>query len=309
MDINNVKLDWEPILEGQIKHLEALYPDIPVRKSFAPVIAALNSNQIKSRVILSGINVSAYAFLTPSTDLTDRVYGSAGFTNPDFVNEERVSTLLSWMEDAARIQNRILMLNEIYNAEEQSDKFFSDRGYKKFVRQRLTYSLSKCDKKPAESFQEFTEIPLKKLKADAYSDAEFDAFLGSDDEILFNLGNRRERIGFTKGIFTGKYGAVIESASKVLSKDKRIVAASICTNYRSLDGARTALLVDIFVDKAMRGKGLAKNLLDFSLDKLKKLGYEECALWVSSDNPARLMYEKFGFKDTGTKEIFYFRKP
>ena len=68
MEMKNVKLDWAPILEGQIKSLESLYPDIPVRKSFEGLIQELNANRLKSRVILSGINVSAYAFVAPSTD-------------------------------------------------------------------------------------------------------------------------------------------------------------------------------------------------------------------------------------------------
>lgn len=309
MDINNVKLDWAPILEGQIKHLESLYPDIPVRKSFASVIDALNSNKLKSRVILSGINVSAYAFITPSVDLTDRIYGSVGFTDPSFVTEERVDNLLTWLEDTARIQNRILMLNEIYNAEEKSDTFLESRRYKKFVRNRLTIELSGFEEQPFSPISDLKEIPVKKVKIDSYSDSEFDAFSESGDEILFNLKNRNERIGFTKGLFTGKFGAVIEPASKILAKDGKIIAAALCTDYRSLDGSKTALLVDIFVDRAYRGKGIAKKLLLFSLGALKKYGYEECALWVSTGNPARIMYDKLGFRDTETTEIFYYKKP
>lgn len=309
MDIENVKLDWTPILEGQIKHLESLYPDIPVRKSFAPVIDALNSNKIKSRVILSGINVSAYAFITPSTDLTDRIYGNVGFTDPSFVSEDRANNLLTWLEDTARIQNKILMLNEIYNAEEKSDTFLNSRNYTKFVRHRLLIELSTFHGEQFLPISDLREIPLKSVKIDEYSSSEFDAFSGSDDEILFNVKSRNEREEFTRGLFAGKLGKVIEPASKILAGNKKIVAASLCTDYRSLDGARTALLVDIFVDKAFRGRGLAKKLILFSLGNLRKYGYEECALWVSSGNPAKSMYEKIGFKDTGTREIFYFKKP
>lgn len=309
MDMDNVKLDWAPILEGQIKHLESLYPDIPVRKSFASVIDALNSNRLKSRVILSGINVSAYAFITPSNELTDRIYGSVGFTDPSFITDDRVNNLLNWLEDAAKTQNKILMLNEIYNAEEKSDVFFESRGYTKFVRNRLTINLSKFTEQQFSPINDLEEISIKKVKMEDYADSEFDAFSDSGDEILFNLKNRKERIEFVKGLFSGKLGAVIEPASRILAKGGRIVAATLCTNYRSLDGARTALLADIFVDKAYRGKGIAGKLLLFSLSALRRIRYEECALWVSSGNPAKLIYEKMGFSDTGTTEIFYYKNP
>lgn len=307
--MKNVKLDWAPILEGQVKHLESVYPDIPVRKSFVPIIEALNTNKIMSRVILSGINVSAYAFITPSQDLTDRIYGSVGFTNPAFATEERINKLLSWLEDIARLQQKYVMLNEIFNAEEVSEKVLLSHGFTKFVRNRLVMDLSSLPGIDAPLKGEFDEIPINRLKHDAYSDAEFDAFSGTDDQILFNSGNRKERIEFSKGLFAGKFGPVLEPASRILSQGKELIGSTICTQYRSLDGAKTALLVDIFVNRKYQGQGIAKHLLMFSLRELKKLGYEECALWVSSRNPAKKLYEKIGFKETKTSEIFYYRKP
>ena len=309
MDLNNVKLDWAPILEGQIKHLESQYPDIPIRKSFAPVIESLNANKIKSRVILSGINVSAYAFVTPSGDFTDRLYGSVGFTSPAFASEDRLGNLLSWLEDAAKAQKKYVMLNEIYNAEEMAEKVMFSRGFRKFIRNRLSVDLSGFPKQEPPMQPGFNELPLRKIKPEVYSDSEFEAYSGTADEILFNAGNRNERIEFTKGLLNGKLGPVIEQASKILAIDSKIVAGSVCTHYRSLNGERTALLADIFVAKSLRRKGIAKSLLIFSLNALKKLGYEECALWVSSENPAKFLYEKTGFIDSETSEIFYYKKP
>lgn len=309
MDINNVKLDWGPILEGQIKHLESTYPDIPIRKSFVPLVESLNSNRIKSRVILSGINVSAYAFVTPSSEHTDRSYATVGFTDPKLVNEERVDTLIKWLEDHARIQNQYLMLNEIYNAEGDSDNLLIKRGYKKFVRKRLTLDLGDYVPETAPLSGEYLEIPINKVDYDNYSDAEFNAFSGTPDQILFNSSKRKERIEFSKSILQGKVGKVIAPATKIIASSGSIVAATIATEYRTLDDARTALLADIFVDKKLRGKGIAKHLLFHTLSHLKLNGYELCALWVSQENPAMKLYEKFGFNESGTSEIFYYRKP
>lgn len=308
MDLNNVRIDWAPILEGQIKHLESQYPDIPVRKSYSAVIEALNSNKLKSRVILSGINVSGYAFIAPSNDLTDRIYGSMGFTNPSFANDDRIGNLLSWLEENAKMQKKHLMLNEIYNAEEISDKVLTSKGYHKFVRDRLDIDLSDVKPQSAPSDIKYQIVPLSKIRAEEYSDAEFEAFSGTADEILFNSSNRKERIEFARGIFTGKFGQIIEPASRFLAENGKIVAGTVCTHYRSVNGARTALLVDIFVSKKHQRRGLAKSLLMFSLESLKKIGYEECDLWVSEENPARLLYEKTGFKKSGTQEIFFYKK-
>ncbi len=307
--MNNVKLDWGPILEGQIKHLESLYPDIPIRKSFHPLIESLNANRIKSRVILSGINVSAYAFITPSNEHTDRLYATVGFTDPQFVSAERTGNLMKWLEDTARIQNRYLMLNEIHNAEEKTDEYLFPRKYSKFVRKRLILDLNEIPQIDTPIEGKFESIPIGKVNFEKYSDSEFSAFSETADQILFNSTNRRERIEFSKGLFAGKLGKVIEPASKILSANGNIVAASLATDYRSLDGTKTALIANIFVDKKFQGKGIAKHLLVDTLKSLKNQGYEECALWVSTGNPARNLYDKFGFKDTGTVETFYYLKP
>ncbi len=310
MDMNNVKLDWAPILEGQIKSLEATYPDLPIRKTFKPLIESLNSNQIKSRVILSGINVSGYAFVMPSHLHKDRLHATVGFTDPDFATEERVDKLMGWLEGHARIQNKYLMLNEIYNAEDNSDVFLFSRKYRKLVRNRMVMDLGDLRKYDAPLNGSFSIVPLNRVNYENYSDAEYDAFSTTDDVILFNSDSRQERIDVTRGLLTGKYdGGAIQPATKVLGLDGRIVASTLATEYMNIDEAKTALLAELFVEKSLRGKGIAKHLLAHTLNSLKLNGYGKCALWVSEGNPARKLYDDFGFSTTRTKEIFYYRKP
>ena len=107
----------------------------------------------------------------------------------------------------------------------------------------------------------------------------------------------------------GKYGSVLKDASYILIESNKIVGASVCTDYRKLGNTKSSLLVDIFVAKEFRGKGYAGKLLDMSLNGLKRLGFEDCQLWVSEGNPARKLYEKEGFRESGTSEIFYYKKP
>ncbi len=309
MEMKNVKLDWAPILEGQIKSLESLYPDIPVRKSFEGLIQELNANRLKSRVILSGINVSAYAFVAPSTDYGDRIYGSIGFTDPSFATEERLSNLLAWLEDMARLQRKYLMIDKMFNAEGLEEKYLQSHGFTKFRRDRMTLDLG--DYKIQENNQIGAEqsVPITKIRPEAYSEAQFQAYTGSVDQILFNSVDPKERLSFVKKMFDGRYGMILKDASTVLTADGRIIGASVCTDYKTLKDTRTSLLVDIFVNKEFRGKGYAGKLLKISLNGLKKLGFEECQLWVSAGNPATKLYEKAGFKQSGTSEIFYYKKP
>ncbi len=310
MDMDNVKLDWAPILEGQIRYLEATYPDLPIRKSFQPIIESLNSNQIKSRVILSGINVSGYAFVTPSHLHKDRLHATVGFTDPQFATEERVDNLMGWLEGHARIQDKYLMLNEIYNAEEKSDAFLFPRKYGKLVRDRMVLDLGDLRKHEAPLKGSYDNIPLNSVDYGKYSDAEFNAFSGTDDIILFNAQNRQERIDVSRGLLTGQFdGGVVNSATRILGKGGKIVASTLATEYMNIDETKTALLAELFVDKSLRGNGIAKHLLAHTLNALKLNGYGKCALWVSESNPARKLYIDFGFSKTKTQEIFYYMKP
>jgi len=66
---------------------------------------------------------------------------------------------------------------------------------------------------------------------------------------------------------------------------------------------KTAQLRWFIVESSMRGKGVGTQLVQTLLDYCKKQQYERVLLWtVSNMTTARRLYEKFGFKITGTKE-------
>lgn len=308
MEMKNVKLDWAPILEGQIKHLESLYPDIPVRNSFDGLIHELNENKIKSRVILNGINVAAYAFIAPSGDYSDRLYGSVGFTDPSFATPDRVSNLVTWLEDMAKSQKKYLMIDRIYNAEDVGTSHLQEHGFTKFKRDRMILDLGDYKLHEIKQIGQEQTVSLTKIRPEVYSEAEFQAYRGSVDQILFNMESTAERLTFIKKMIDGRYGTVLNDASFVLVDGNNIMGASMCTDYKTADDSKISLLADIFVTKEYRGRGYAGKLLSMSLNGLKKLGYEECHLWVSEGNPATKLYEKEGFKISGTSEIFYFKK-
>jgi len=51
------------------------------------------------------------------------------------------------------------------------------------------------------------------------------------------------------------------------------------------------------------GKGYGREMMDFSLSELKRMGHNEVILWVlEANNRARLFYEKCGFTFDGTRK-------
>lgn len=59
------------------------------------------------------------------------------------------------------------------------------------------------------------------------------------------------------------------------------------------DGARIAYLGDVFVDRAERGRGLGKALVEFTLDQPS---VRDSARWLLGTQDAHALYERFGFQ-------------
>ncbi len=308
MELNNVKLDWALILEGEIKHLESIYPDLPVRVSYESVIKELNKNTIQSRVILNGINVAAYSFIKESSELKDRLYGSVGFTDIAFATDERISNLLSWLTSISRNRKKRLMLNNIFNGGELSESVLVRMGFKKFARDRMQLYLDgSFPMTPGNIDERFIQVPADRIDIGGYADAEFRSFAGTADEILFNSSDRGQRVEFVMSLFKGKFGEIIAGSSIILSLNRQIAGSVITTHQQTFTDVKTALILDFFVTPEFRGKGLGRTLLINSLILLRNLGYERCILWVSESNPVRRLYENIGFDSASDmKEIFYY---
>ena len=65
-------------------------------------------------------------------------------------------------------------------------------------------------------------------------------------------------------------------------------------------------LPDIVVDSSYRGKGLGKELLQTSIEELKRREVDTIFLEVRvSNTPARNLYTGLGFEEIGTRKYFY----
>jgi [ribosomal protein S18]-alanine N-acetyltransferase len=84
-----------------------------------------------------------------------------------------------------------------------------------------------------------------------------------------------------------KFGGFI-----LTSRDKGKINGAVVINKTGMGGyIPENILVYIAVDKAYRGKGLGKSLMQKTFDKAEG----DIKLHVEPENPARFLYEKLGF--------------
>lgn len=68
----------------------------------------------------------------------------------------------------------------------------------------------------------------------------------------------------------------------------------------------TVDLLYIYIDSSKRGNGYGKNLLNATIEKLKKLNVKEIVLEVRKDNTvAYNLYKKVGFNEIGIRKNYY----
>jgi ribosomal protein S18 acetylase RimI-like enzyme len=61
-------------------------------------------------------------------------------------------------------------------------------------------------------------------------------------------------------------------------------------------------IYDIEVDPALQNRGIGSSMIQRSLDLLARNGVPELYLWRDDDNRAKALYERLGFRPTGSVE-------
>lgn len=78
----------------------------------------------------------------------------------------------------------------------------------------------------------------------------------------------------------------------MILKENEEIRAAVVINRTGMDGyIPENILVYIATDKNHRGKGIGKMLIQRTIDTTEG----DIALHVDADNPAKMLYEKFGF--------------
>ncbi len=145
------------------------------------------------------------------------------------------------------------------------------------------------------------EIPMESL-----AQLDWLAFRGTPDESLVADSLEEDR-RILEEIVGGELGRFIEEASAALVDDEGRFAAFLLTAEQS---ARRAVFLDLVVHPAMRGRGLGRFLLTWSMRALFALGYDDVRLWVTAANaPARRLYDAIGFRPVLEASIYRFERP
>ncbi|WP_188681725.1 GNAT family N-acetyltransferase [Thermogymnomonas acidicola] len=309
MELSNIKLDWDAILGRQISHLESIYPDMQIRDQFRAIINLLNSNRIKSRVILSGINVAAYGFFMDSSEMRDRSFATVGFTDPAFANEQRLRNIVEWIVGSVSSSGRMTMMNEVFQDNGISGPVLASMGFRKITRVRMEYDLA--DNKPGEPSlpREISVTGLEGLDIRAYSSLEYECYRGTQDEILL-ASSEEDRLAVTRNIFSGSYGNVLQNASYLAFHKASLIGAVVCTDGR-VQGRKDMLptILNVFVKPEYRGNGLGTALMQMALSSLRGMGFFKAYLWVTEGNRARDLYSSLGFTESRyPREVIYYRK-
>ncbi len=133
---------------------------------------------------------------------------------------------------------------------------------------------------------------IRELPMDALARLDWAAFRGTPDESLVADSVEEDR-RILEEIVRGDLGRFLEEASTGLVDDEGRFAAFLLTAEQT---PHRAVFLDLVVHPEMRGRGLARFLLAWSMRALFALGHEEVRLWVTAANaPARRLYEATGF--------------
>lgn len=310
MDIENVKVDWAPVLESQIASLEEKFPGRGIRVTFDSIIGDLNGNRIKSRLILSNKEPAGYAYYILPEGMTDRILGNAGFVEKDYATVSRAENLMGWLVDEAKSLGRFVMINDLFNGNEDTASVIDSMGFLKMERSMMEISLREVSEADPDIPPGYSIEGLNRLNTDEYLSVQISSYEGTEDEILFST-KKEEQVALSRSIFEGNYGRVITEVSRIARFNEKLAGACIVTAGKSespIPGY--PLIIDVFVGKEHRGRGIAKGLLLETLRRAKVANLNKLYLWVNAKNRAKDLYETVGFRDSSyPKEIIYYKQP
>jgi len=130
-----------------------------------------------------------------------------------------------------------------------------------------------------------------------------------------------------KGIMTDKYlnnmnvEQMTESNRRILSEpgiymfyyvehNKKMIGRLVICKSRDEDKADAGEIAALYLLDTFWGKGYGRQMMDFSLAELKRMGHNEVLLWVLEANSrGKQFYEKCGFVFDGAEKEINIDKP
>ena len=309
MDIENVKINWKPLLEIQKKQFQDLYPDLDIENTFASVESQLSNNLIPSRIIINGNRVKGFAYLTGTDMSSGRTHGLLCFPEPSNFSEDTLDKLLSWLEQLASRNSREIMIGNIAGID-VPDNLMKGKGYEILRRRRLLLSeLEKFSGKPEKI--ENTRLVfagIEELNYSKYVYAQLKAYESTSEARFLLPESHEQRIKMLRDIMDGSYGDLIYDASHLILNEGSIAGAIlVCRGRPRLDGTRIPIIIDFFVIPEFRGLGYGEYLMRSSLSSLYEGGFKKVELWVTEGNSAEKLYRKMGFSPSPNGDIAYLK--
>ena len=133
----------------------------------------------------------------------------------------------------------------------------------------------------ASRVSDFEVERLAKLMADAYRGTT--DWEDGDDEIVAAAEIRATT--------SASYGQFNSDASGVIADSSGLPVSALFVSH--LEGLPTILFV--YTAKSAAGEGHATTLIKRAAAVLAEQGHDEVVLYVSEENPARMLYQKLGF--------------
>ncbi|MHA1186140.1 MAG: GNAT family N-acetyltransferase [Candidatus Heimdallarchaeota archaeon] len=140
--------------------------------------------------------------------------------------------------------------------------------------------------------ENYTVKLISETNKDKIFDCWLEIFTASKDNFFFSL-DTKDRKNFFYTSWDKKEPIINEASFALFYKEKLIGLSRLLPKYEETDG----YLAPIGIIPEYRRKGLAKELLKLSIQKLKMLNYQTMSFYVSSNNHSAIsFYEKLGFK-------------
>jgi GNAT superfamily N-acetyltransferase len=120
------------------------------------------------------------------------------------------------------------------------------------------------------------------------------------DHVDFPVWARMDRVEYWRRLLDGKgpCGAILPEPSRLLRGAGGLIVGAVVVTEMEATGwwAADPWIPELFVVSGFQGRGLGGLLLGHALRACAAAGYERCGLTVSEGNPARHLYERFGFQ-------------
>ena len=181
------------------------------------------------------------------------------------------------------------------------------RGFSKYDRQYM--KMQRSDRVP--SIDIGNEIKMKQYSDSMLEDVSelvFKSVDGTDDQVLFPFvyGTYELTLEFHKKVTAGNFGTHKESYSWVLEKDGTLVGSCFMITGKVDTGG----VMHVSIAPKYRGQGLGRLLLTHSIANLYFVEPDITSidLAVTTNNPARLLYESLGFKKVNDSTNYVWKK-